>query len=123
MRKFKLLFIKYQTKKISWNLKMVKILTADLILQRCKCELLSQVKNINLWGSEIEDVSILKEMPNIEICSLSLNKVKSLRDFQNCRKLVELYLRKNQIENLQELKYLQNLPSLKVLWLWDNPIC
>ena len=79
---------------------MVKILTAELILQRCKCELLSQVKNINLWGSEIEDVSILKEMPNIEICSLSLNKVKSLRDFQNCRKLVELYLRKNQIENL-----------------------
>lgn len=24
---------------------------------------------------------------------------------------------------LQELKYLAALPSLKVLWLWDNPIC
>lgn len=62
-------------------------------------------------------------MPNIEICSLSLNKIRTLRDFQHCRKMTELYLRKNLIENLSEIKYLQNLPSLKVLWLWDNPIC
>lgn len=60
---------------------MVKVLTAELVLLRCKCEKLTQIKNINLWGSELEDVSILKEMPNIEICSLSLNKIKSLRDF------------------------------------------
>lgn len=79
---------------------MVKILTADLVLQRCKCEKLNQIKNLNLWGSELEDISILKEMPNIEICSLSLNKIRSLQDFQQCRKLNELYLRKNSIENL-----------------------
>ena len=92
-------------------------------MQRCKCDKLTQIKNINLWGSELEDVSILKEMPNIEICSLSLNKIKTLRDFQHCRRLTELYLRKNLIDNLQEIKYLQSLPNLKVLWLWDNPIC
>lgn len=102
---------------------MVKVLTADLVLEKCKCEKLTQIKNLNLWGSELDDISILKDMPNIEICSLSLNKIKSLRDFQHCRKLTELYLRKNLIENLQDIKYLQNIVHLKVLWLWDNPIC
>lgn len=79
---------------------MVKILTAELVLQRCKCDKLAQIKNLNLWGSELEDITILKDMQNIEICSLSLNKIRSLRDFQHCRKLTELYLRKNTIENL-----------------------
>jgi len=78
----------------------------EFVLQKCKCDKLSQIKNLNLWGSELEDISTLKDMPNIEICSLSLNKIKTLRDFQHCRKLAELYLRKNLIENLQDIKYL-----------------
>lgn len=61
-------------------------------------------------------------MPNLEICSLSLNKIRSLAAFQSSRKLTELYLRKNTIDNLADIKYLQALP-MKVLWLWDNPIC
>ena len=32
-----------------------------------------------------------------------------------------LYLRKNCIQELKEIKYLSNLKNLKVLWLWDNP--
>jgi len=61
-------------------------------------------------------------MPNLEICSLSLNKIRTLAAFQSSRKLTELYLRKNAIDNLADIKYLQALP-MKVLWLWDNPIC
>lgn len=34
----------------------------------------------------------------------------------------ELFLRKNKIENLKEINYLKNLPNLRVLWLWDNPL-
>lgn len=102
---------------------MVKKLTHELVLQRCKCDKVSQIKNLNMWGNELEDVSILKEISNMEICSLSLNQIRSLKDFQNCRKLAELYLRKNQISSIQDIKYLQSLPNLKVLWLWDNPIC
>lgn len=33
----------------------------------------------------------------------------------------ELYLRKNAISDLREIRYLMKLPVLKVLWLHDNP--
>jgi Leucine-rich repeat (LRR) protein len=33
----------------------------------------------------------------------------------------ELYLRKNSISDLREIRYLMKLPVLKVLWLHDNP--
>ena len=98
-------------------------MTPDFILMRCKTDKLTQIKKLNLWGNDLEDVSALRDLPNMEICSLSLNKISSLRDFQSSKKLKELYLRKNQIADLQELKYLGGLPNLKVLWLWDNPIC
>ena len=100
---------------------MSKPLTADLILQRTKASSLDTVKNLNLWGNDIDDVRILKEMPNIEVLSLSVNKISSLKPFQYCKKLTELYLRKNLIGDLSEIKYIQGLPGLKVLWLWDNP--
>jgi cilla- and flagella-associated protein len=100
---------------------MSKPLTADLILQRTKAGTLESVKNLNLWGNDIDDVRILKEMPNLEVLSLSVNKIATLKPFQYCKKLSELYLRKNLIADLSEIKYIQNLPGLKVLWLWDNP--
>ena len=39
-------------------------------------------------------------MPNLEIVSLSVNKIHSLKDFVYCSKLQELYLRKNNIKDL-----------------------
>ena len=61
-------------------------------------------------------------MPALEICSLSLNKITSLKFFQYSINLTELYLRKNLITDLFEIKNLRNCTKLKVLWLWDNPI-
>ena len=101
---------------------MGKTLTADVIQTRCKTDKLANIKNLNLWGNDLEDISIIKEMPNIEICSLSLNKISSLKDFGHLKKLAELYLRKNAITDLSEAKHLQNCPNLKVLWLQDNII-
>jgi cilla- and flagella-associated protein len=84
-----------------------KPLTRDLLLDKCKGESLKSVKNVNLWGNELTDVSIVaQELPNVEILSLSLNKISTLRDFANCYKLTELYLRKNLISDLSEVKYL-----------------
>jgi Leucine-rich repeat (LRR) protein len=63
----------------------------------------------------------MAELPNVKIVSLSLNKIASLRDFAVCGKLTELYLRKNAVHDLTEVQYLQKLPSLRVLWLSNNP--
>jgi cilla- and flagella-associated protein len=100
---------------------MSKSLTPELVLLKTKAGSLENVKNLNLWGNELEDVRILKDMPNIEVLSLSVNKISTLKPFQYCKKLSELYLRKNLISDLSEIRYIKNLPSLKVLWLWDNP--
>lgn len=80
------------------------------------------IKNLNFYGGDLEDVSILKEMPNIEICSLSLNKIATLKDFSHLKKMTELYLRKNLVSDLIEVKYLANCSKLRVLWLSENPI-
>ena len=61
------------------------ILTKELVLQKCKVERLEEVLNLNLWGKEIIDVSILKFLPNVEIISLSMNKINSLKFFQFCK--------------------------------------
>ena len=100
---------------------MSKVLTVELIFQRCKTDKLDGIKNLNLWGNDLGDISIIGKMPNIEIVSLSLNKISTLKDFGRCYKLSELYLRKNEISDLTEVKHLANLPNMRVLWLWDNP--
>ena len=52
-----------------------------------------------------------------------MNNIDSLKEFQYCPKLRELFLRRNQIPaSLIELSYLRNLKTLKVLNLSENPI-
>ena len=79
---------------------MGKELTQELIAMRSKCERLEQVKNLNLWGNDISGVAILRNLPNVEVLSLSVNKISSLNDFKYCSKLTELYLRKNLISDI-----------------------
>ena len=100
-----------------------KTLTTEYILMRCKAESLSQIKNLNLYGNDLEDIQAVAELTNLEICSLSFNKIKTLQHFQRSLKLKELFLRKNQIADLRELQFLSKLPKLKVLWLQNNPVC
>ena len=100
---------------------MGKPLTAELVLLRSKCDNLLTVKNLNLWGNEIDDVKLLRQMPNVEVLSLSLNKISSLKEFASCSKLQELYLRRNSITDISEVRYLSHLQNLKILWLLDNP--
>lgn len=100
---------------------MGKPLSPDLVLSRAKTDNLYMVKKINLWGNDIDDVKLLRQMPNVEVLSLSVNKITSLKEFGGCLKLQELYLRKNNISDLSEIRYLVNLQHLKILWLLDNP--
>uniref|UniRef100_A0A6U4TTX4 U2A'/phosphoprotein 32 family A C-terminal domain-containing protein n=1 Tax=Hemiselmis andersenii TaxID=464988 RepID=A0A6U4TTX4_HEMAN len=97
------------------------MLTEELVLAKTRAASLSEVKNLNLWGSDLTDVSILKRLDQVEVLSLSVNKITSLEEFRHCSHLTELYLRKNEIGDIREVEYLRGLKHLSILWLCDNP--
>ncbi|KAL7733832.1 hypothetical protein ACLKA6_011552 [Drosophila palustris] len=98
-------------------------LTEEMVIARSKQSDLALIKKLNCWGSDLSDVNIIKRMRGVEVLALSVNKINTLAPFEDCTKLQELYLRKNLIQNLNEISYLQNLPALKFLWLEENPCC
>jgi len=100
---------------------MNRPLTAELIRTRTKTDNLFYIKKFTLCNHDIDDVRILRQMPNIEVLSLSVNKINSLKEFANCSKLQELYVRSNQIKDITEIEYLADLRDLRVLWLSENP--
>ncbi len=100
---------------------MGKQLTLEMIAQRTKSDKFASIKNLNLWGNDLDNVSVIKELPNLEVLSLSVNHIDTLKDFASCPHLTELYLRKNAIADLSEVQCLAGLKQLRVLWLWDNP--
>ena len=102
---------------------MSKKLTKELIIQKIRSDNFKNLKNLNLWGTNLEDISLLTQLPNLEIISLSVNKIRTLKPFSYLPKLRELYLRKNMIADLNEIKYLIENLNLRVLWLSENPIC
>lgn len=51
----------------------------------------------------------------------SVNNINTLADFQYCLSLQDLFVRKNNIKDLNEVCYLQGLPHLRNLWLGENP--
>ncbi|KAH8379517.1 hypothetical protein KR009_005407 [Drosophila setifemur] len=98
-------------------------LTEEMVIARAKQSDLGLIKKLNCWGSDLSDVSIIKRMRGVEVLALSVNKISTLSPFEDCTKLQELYLRKNNITDINEIAYLQNLPALKYLWLEENPCC
>ncbi|XP_037967987.2 zinc finger CCCH domain-containing protein 13 isoform X1 [Plutella xylostella] len=96
-------------------------LTEEMVIARSKQSDLSAIKKLNCWGAELGDVSLLRRMPNVEVLALSINKIRSLDDFSSCRCLRELYVRKNEIRDLSEIRHLRRLPALTSLWLEENP--
>lgn len=97
-------------------------LTEEMVIARSKQSDLGAIKKLNCWGSELSDVSIIRRMRGVEVLAFSVNRISTLADFENCLNLQELYLRKNNLTDIDELMYLQNLPKLKNLWLEENPL-
>ncbi|XP_059058868.1 uncharacterized protein LOC131852239 [Achroia grisella] len=96
-------------------------LTEEMVIARSKQSDLSSIKKLNCWGAELGDVSLLRRMPNVEVLAFSINKIRTLCDFAACRRLRELYIRKNEIRDLREIRHLRRLPDLTSLWLDENP--
>lgn len=62
-------------------------------------------------------------MVALEVLSLAVNRVSTLRDVENCKNLKELYMRKNNLSNIAEVPtYLRGLFNLRKLSLYENPI-
>ena len=100
------------------------MLTKDFILSKYpKYSDITEIKKLNIWGEDIEDISIISKMINLEKLSLSSNKISTLSSLSNCLNLREIYLRNNNIITFEELNHLRHLLNLKVLWLEGNPIC
>jgi len=89
---------------------------------KTKTNRIDSIKNLNLWGNDLDDISIVSQMQALEVLSLSVNNISTLKDVQNCSSLRELYLRKNVIADINEVRYLANLRKLRTLWLGENPI-
>jgi hypothetical protein len=98
------------------------VLTEELIINKSKNKELGEIKNLNIWGSDLEDISIIIKCYNLEVATFSANKIKTLSHFSFLPKLTELYLRKNNISDLNEIKFLKICGLLKILWLEGNPI-
>ncbi|KAJ3364945.1 hypothetical protein GGF32_000602 [Allomyces javanicus] len=116
----------------------IKSLTEATILSRNKARTLADVTELNVWGSQLDDASILQLLPQLRIASLSVNKLTTLAPFLGLTNLEELYLRRNLVgidliapeatanDHLavlvHELAFLADCPKLSVLWLSENPI-
>jgi hypothetical protein len=59
----------------------MKKLTIELIVQKCKTDNLQKIKKLDVWSSDLEEVSMVKDLTALEICSLSLNKITQLKFF------------------------------------------
>ena len=57
-----------------------KPMTAELIHMKTKNNRLDTLKSLNLWGNDLEDISIIQQMQSLEVLSLAVNKVNTLRD-------------------------------------------
>ncbi len=103
---------------------MIKTLTEEYIKDKYAytSKSLAELKVINIWGKDVEDISILTKFPNLETLCLSCNNISDLSHIQNCHALKELYLRNNKIKDLKQLMHLKSLNNLRILSINDNPI-
>jgi hypothetical protein len=101
---------------------MAGTLTVNLALQKSRVDNPMYVRKLNVCGVQLDDINVVQQFGNLEVCSFSVNKISDLEAFRNCSRLTELYLRKNNISDLRQVLHLSHLPSLSMLGMSENPI-
>lgn len=102
---------------------MAGVLTINLVYQRAKTDEVDRIKVLNVCGSSLQDIDVLRQLRNLEILSLSVNDIEDIQPLKDLSNLRELYLRQNSISDVQQILHLRGLKRLKTLNLTQNPIC
>jgi len=89
---------------------------------KTKTNQLDRIRNLNLCANDLADIDIVSQMTALEVLSLSVNSIKTLKDIGACHNLKELYIRRNCVDSLDEINHLVPLKNLKIIWLAENPI-
>jgi hypothetical protein len=110
------------------------VLNEDMVFSKTRTTSLKEITQFNAWGCELRDVSIVSKMSSLQILSLSVNYITSLRPFSGLKELKELYVRANRVGEAdhpaslssgavleRELRYLSQCKQLTTLWLAENP--
>ncbi|KAM7022733.1 leucine-rich repeat and guanylate kinase domain-containing protein [Passerculus sandwichensis] len=80
------------------------------------------IRVLNLSYNEIEKVDGLKSLKNLQRVNLSNNKINSLQGLEEHNLLEVINLEANQVAELSELKWIEDLPLLRDLNLLKNPL-
>ncbi|XP_041447919.1 cilia- and flagella-associated protein 410-like [Drosophila obscura] len=97
------------------------VLLEQMVLYLAKVHDVERVVNISFVNCGLTDVSIVQRMAKLEIASLSVNGITSLKVFAGCTMLKKLYLRSNKIEDINEVEHIRNLLHLEDFTLEGNP--
>ena len=101
---------------------MSRKLTIDLIFSEMNIKNISGLIALNLIGKNLNDISILSQIPSLEIISLNNNDINNLAVFKTLKNLKKLSLKGNNINDYNQIEYLKYCPKLEYLKLKDNPI-
>ncbi|NWU83202.1 LRGUK protein, partial [Onychorhynchus coronatus] len=80
------------------------------------------IRILDLSFNQIEKATGLESLKNLQKLDLSSNKITSLRGLQEHDLLESINLEDNQVAELPELKWIEDLPLLRVLNLLKNPL-
>ena len=99
-----------------------KTLTTELIMFKTKTNQLDRIRNLNFCANDLANIDIVSQMTALEVLSLSVNSISTLKDIGSCQNLKELYIRRNCVDDLDEIEHLVPLKNLKIMWLAENPV-
>ncbi|VDQ17535.1 unnamed protein product [Trichobilharzia regenti] len=91
--------------------------TTDTVTEETKSDDSSLSCNLIMLRSRGENLQFITKL------NLCANSLTTLEPFVNCFNLCELYVRNNQIVNIDEVAHLKYLHKLEKLWLSGNPCC
>ena len=101
---------------------------------------MTSLRGFNLWGCQIEDLSPLRHLPNLEGGILGANRISNLEPLSGLTNIIFLDMDSNRISDVRPLSTLHNLvhleldgnqimdysplanlTKLQVLWIFNNP--